>query len=212
MWEKTYEIAKLKKSDCKKLKVIFLIFAVLSLGLNFFLFLIGKPMIYESFPLGLAFFSIAIAFHSCIIAEEAKEIAIDSDLKMTTIATSDFMDITHRFEDLKNLIVGVKVDSKGKILWPGYWPGTGRSYYTWKCEQLMKRAIELLKWDIDPDYQEQLARFYYNGLVKGLEGKIDTINAPERANFRKMYSHIQKFNVDDKYKEYPSKILDISRK
>jgi len=150
--------------------------------------------------LGVGCFSLGFAFLSIGIAKE-------SDKKMATIATSDFLDIAHRFEDLKNFIVGVDVDSKGKITWPGYWPGTGRSYYVWKCEQLMKRAVELLQWNIAPEYQEQLARFYYEGLVKGLEAKRDTVNKTERTDIGKMYNHIQIFTVDDKYKVYPERLL-----
>jgi len=181
-------------------------FIFVIIGLIFAIIFLFKGKIYDGIEVAYGF-----GFVSLGIALIALGISLKSDEKMTTIATSDFLDIAHRFEDLKNFIVGVEVDSEGKIKWSGYWPGTGRSHYTWKCEQLMKRAVELLKWNIAPEYQEQLARFYYNGLVKGLEGKVDTINDPERANFRKMYSHIQKFDVDDKYKEYPSKILDISK-
>jgi len=150
--------------------------------------------------IGIALFSIGMGFLSIGIAKE-------SDEKMKTIATSDFLGITHNFEDMKCIILGVEVDSKGKIKGKGPWPSTGRNHFLWKCEQQMKRASELLKWDIDSEYQEQLARIYYDDLLNGLEEKLDTVIEAERTNIKKMHEHIQKIKVDGKYKVYPTALL-----
>ena len=83
----------------------------------------GIIIIIISFIFAMIFFktfggleaTMAFGFMSLGIALFSLGIAGESDEKMTSIATSDFLDIAHRFEDLKNFIVGVDVDSKGKI-------------------------------------------------------------------------------------------------
>jgi len=160
--------------------------------------------------IGIAITSLGIAAHSIIISKESDKkllaLANKSDEKMKSVATTTFLDIADRFEQLKCLIIGIPVDNKGKIVAPGIWPSTGRSYYIWKCKELVRGSVELSK-HVDPKFHEQLAR-YYMGLLEGLRKKQKTITDTERNDIRGMHNLIKKLKIDDKYKAYPTDIVE----
>jgi len=162
-------------------------FIFLLIGLIFAIIFFLKGKIYEGIEVtfGFGFISLGIALY-------AWAFSIKSDKKMRSFATSEFLELAHGYEELKNIIVKRQ---------------PSRSYDIWKCEQLMKRAKELLIWNIDREFQEQFARFYYEGLILRLTKQRDTLNETMLKDIKKMYGHIQEFKVDKKYKQYPEKLL-----
>lgn len=108
------------------------------------------------FTIGLGLISIGIALISIGISKESKKIAMNSDIKMRSIANVQFLQAVDKLEDAR--IEFIKT-FKGI---PGYSP----ELFTWKTKSCVKMAVELLKRDvenryIDSNYQDDLF-FYFN--------------------------------------------------